>query len=724
MKVFIFYLVLFYLIIQVNLNLTSEKRQELLDKLTKKVNLKNEKLLNLKSGQLKYIPTYHYTPEEIKEKILDKYDFPLDYNFFNATNCTKRIKAQGKCGSCWSFTSTSSLAYRYCQTYGMDIDLSPQDGVSCYIKSCEIGNYLIDSVLHLIKNGTLTDSCFPYTSGEDGSIEECPTKCKSENDEFKRYYAQNAYLTEDYLNQNTFLEIVTLIIDQLITFGPVVSGFDVYRDFYNLRYNKSLCPSDFIYSYDRKSDYMGGHAVVIVGYGFLNDKFYWTVQNSWGETFCDDGFIKIEFGQVGIEQITFAEPYIHKDIDIEDKRNISVSYFDIDKECFLFVNTTSNISDWVNSLDIRFRNEENSKDFNYQCSKINIKGKGDVIKCYYDFWNYFSYRGIYTFQDSKSLGDENLFILDEEFKQKKFDFFGYNSIYTEISEYYFISGEGSRILMAFSPSRTNEEIKLTNIYANSENDKPLKNCHIIEGHPYMYCDITKEELDYFEYYTKKNETDKDIVYDVLCGYKSHTDAVVYRLDKDKFPVFKIKDFQLEKVEEISNVTEFNLIADVEGNYELYTEGTNTFINSINIEIKGETETKNETYTLYCYVDSNSKKENNFILKCNDLKIENSTKYENVYLLPYYLPLDYTYPSELYIQNEIKATIIEKNPSPKKESKSNTKKILIITFSIIGGIIIIALIVFLMIKFLGKKTNINDIEQDTSNNQLLESNEMK
>ena len=36
---------------------------------------------------------------------------------------------------------------------------------------------------------------------------------------------------EDYLNQNTFLEIVTLIIDQLITFGPVVSGFDVYRDF-------------------------------------------------------------------------------------------------------------------------------------------------------------------------------------------------------------------------------------------------------------------------------------------------------------------------------------------------------------------------------------------------------------------------------------------------------------------------------------------------------------
>ena len=37
------------------------------------------------------------------------------------------------------------------------------------------------------------------------------------------------------------------------------------------------------------------------------------------EIFCDDGFIKIEFGQAGIEKVAFAVPYFHKENVTEKK---------------------------------------------------------------------------------------------------------------------------------------------------------------------------------------------------------------------------------------------------------------------------------------------------------------------------------------------------------------------------------------------------------------------
>ena len=655
MKSYIFYFVFLYLFIQANLKLSPEKREELLRKFT----------TTITSDRLEYIqpqyeghysPTISYTVQEIEEKVLNKYQFPRNYDFFNETGCEKRVKDQGRCGSCWSFASTTALSYRYFQMLNVAVDLSPQYGLSCYIKECEAGNFPTDSQMNLIKNGTVTESCFPYTSGKDGSVEKCIDQCKNETEEYKKYYAQNMYTTEDIArNSSNFLDLVTLIIDELITKGPLYASFTVFEDFYNIE----NCGSDYVYTYDEKSERVGGHGVVIVGYGFQNNKFYWLIQNSWGYEFCDDGFIKIEFGQVGIEKVAFAEPYFHKE-NVTEKKHISVNFVGQDGMCRIQVKTNSNTSDWVNTLEIRFRNEERLNDYIYHCNKVILKTKGEVVICYYERWNFFAYKGIYKFHSFSSLGDENEFVLDEGFKNMQFNNLGYDEIFSEIYEYYFISDEGSRILMYYYPNREDEEKILPTIYADFDLVNPLSNCHIIkgmsDGFSYVYCDITKEELNYFQDFSweEKDRDDIDLAYPILCDEIYFTSAYIYRLNKTQYPVFTINDFQFEKVEEISNETTFTLFADIDGNQNVDKKGENYFINFVNIENDGE----NQTYTMLCKLDES------FNITC-DLSIKDPTKYGNVYLLPYYYPYDYTYPTELIIQNEIKANIIEP-PIPEEE----------------------------------------------------------
>jgi hypothetical protein len=65
--------------------------------------------------------------------------------------------------------------------------------------------------------------------------------------------------------------------------------------------------------------------------------------------------------------------------------------------CQIQVETNSNTSDWVNTLEIKFRNEERNYDFIYHCNKIILKTKGEVIICYNEIWNYYAYEELTKF---------------------------------------------------------------------------------------------------------------------------------------------------------------------------------------------------------------------------------------------------------------------------------------------------------------------------------------
>ena len=421
MKRLIILLFILFIENQVLSKLSDQKRQNLLNKLTKKISFDN--LDEFKNMRFDFESTSQkngidYDPARI-QKIIEENDFPQEYNFLEDTNATVHVKDQQSCGCCWSHAATTALAYRY-HKIGIEVDLSPQDALSCYLRDCERGNYPIDPEMNLVKNGTVTEGCLPFSSGDGRVVDECPTSCK-DGSEYKKYYAENAYTTTDYYSQETFYDIVTLIMDQLITNGPLVTSIQVYWDFVELNNNPQKC-HDEVYTYDGTSQNLGGHALAIVGYGFLDDKYYWLIQNSWGEEACDQGFVKIEFGQVSVEKVSFATPYLPGEVITPTE--LSITFDSMDELCNMMVTTTSGLDKWENTLEVTFQHSKGIKDFNYQCGVNTLPGGNYKLNCYYELMNYYTYKGTYEFKASQSLGTENKFNLDNSFDGKTFNFWG------------------------------------------------------------------------------------------------------------------------------------------------------------------------------------------------------------------------------------------------------------------------------------------------------------
>ena len=198
--------------------------------------------------------------------------------------CQQEIRDQQRCGSCWAFSSATSFAQRICKaTQGKTkVVLSPQHAVSCDVNNfgCQ-GGYLDKNWDFIEETGLCLETCFPYESGN-GTTTKCSVPPCKDGSEWKVYKAKN---TKDYTN-------VDAIKKTVMEDGYIQTGFSVYSDF--MSYKGGI--------YEHKSGYlMGGHAVVIVGWGVENGVGYWIAQISWGPKWGEEGFFRIKFGQCGFD---------------------------------------------------------------------------------------------------------------------------------------------------------------------------------------------------------------------------------------------------------------------------------------------------------------------------------------------------------------------------------------------------------------------------------------
>lgn len=196
------------------------------------------------------------------------------------------IKDQGSCGSCWAFGAVAVLegaANAYYNNPNLDLNLSEQDLVSCYLGDGCSGAYISDIEQmfadYLQNNGVASEQSFPYQATNRSCVDKNPN------------WQAGAWRVVSYEDS----ELTGAAIKRtLIEYGPVEVGMIVYSDF----------PSYVggIYRPHPSSWERGGHAVAIVGYGFdESEGEYWIVKNSWGTDWGETGYFRIAAGECGIE---------------------------------------------------------------------------------------------------------------------------------------------------------------------------------------------------------------------------------------------------------------------------------------------------------------------------------------------------------------------------------------------------------------------------------------
>lgn len=200
-----------------------------------------------------------------------------------------KVKDQGNCGSCWTFSSISVTETIFAIKDTIPpTRLSEQQLVDCcktpLTKGCH-GGEPSDAFEYIMKNGISLEKDYPYTARDDA--------CK----DFKAVMKLDNYVNISAGN-NTIMEDV--IQTRTMAVGINAAPF-VFR-FYKSGIVDSGCPDDPI-----------NHGVTIVGANVENGIPYWIVRNSWGPNWGEKGYIRLKRtsdGNNGICGIASCAQYV------------------------------------------------------------------------------------------------------------------------------------------------------------------------------------------------------------------------------------------------------------------------------------------------------------------------------------------------------------------------------------------------------------------------------
>jgi hypothetical protein len=196
------------------------------------------------------------------------YSNPVKYDLrdVNGKNFATGIRSQEGCGACVAFAiiaATESTKEVYGNSSSLNLDLSEWDLFSRG-GNCAIGWTFEPALKALVKYGVCNESCYPYLTDE--------AKCAKYSTQLTKVGAYKQ------------LSSIDEVKNWIVTKGPVITGMQVYEDFFN--YERGIYTAEY-------GGYVGNHAVAIVGW---NDaEKYWICKNSWGKSWGESGWFRISY---------------------------------------------------------------------------------------------------------------------------------------------------------------------------------------------------------------------------------------------------------------------------------------------------------------------------------------------------------------------------------------------------------------------------------------------
>lgn len=201
--------------------------------------------------------------------------------------------SQGSCGSCYVFSTLRMLEARLKLLYNHDVNLSVQHSINCsiYNQGCN-GGYPFLVMKFAKQFGLVPEKCVPYTE-RDGT---CNNSC--DISELPYLYRATDY---KYLGGSYGKCTEKLMMEELLKNGPFVVSFEP-------DYNFMMYKSGIYHSLDLGSWLNQGlpkpewekvdHSVLLVGWGEdkLTGEKFWTLQNTWGPEWGEEGFFRIRRG--------------------------------------------------------------------------------------------------------------------------------------------------------------------------------------------------------------------------------------------------------------------------------------------------------------------------------------------------------------------------------------------------------------------------------------------
>jgi len=183
------------------------------------------------------------------------------------------IKNQGQCGGCWAFSATGAVEGVVAINTGVLHNISEQQLIDC---SSEEGNHGCE--------GGLMDSAFKYIIDNHGLCSEEDYPYNATTNQCNSTTCKNVVKITNYsdVTPNNEKALKRAVAQQPVSVA-IQANTQSFQHYSGGIYSDINCGTQL------------DHGVLVVGYGteLLKGIDYWIVKNSWGESWGDNGYIKI-----------------------------------------------------------------------------------------------------------------------------------------------------------------------------------------------------------------------------------------------------------------------------------------------------------------------------------------------------------------------------------------------------------------------------------------------